>query len=190
MDLDARKPVFEGLRTTRAQTSLRISAVWSAPLLFTYWKVPYLDLLRAKFQFSSRSQYLSDLVWISLCRKPHKQVLSQHGPYNMGHATYHICVKMFFINMHVTLYIYSMKLGLFNPFCTEYLYDRCFGIQWRPSWNVVFHLGLHCISKIKPTKTIFRDRLTHSINFDLWHLKIQIGQSYTNSNCTNMQDFN
>ena len=46
------KPVFGGLPTTNAQTSLRIRAVRSVPLLFIYWKVSYLDLLRAKFQFS------------------------------------------------------------------------------------------------------------------------------------------
>ena len=39
--LDARKPVFGGQRTTQAQTSLHRSA----PLLFTYWKVPYKDLI-------------------------------------------------------------------------------------------------------------------------------------------------
>ena len=55
MGLDAGKPVFGGLRTTKAQTSLRIRAVWSAPLFFAYWKVSYLDLLRPKFQFSSLS---------------------------------------------------------------------------------------------------------------------------------------
>ena len=43
-----------GFATTRAQTSLHIHAVWSAPLLFANWKVySYLDLLQAKFQFSS-----------------------------------------------------------------------------------------------------------------------------------------
>ena len=47
------KTVFGGLRTTQAQTSLRIRAVWSAPLLFAYSKVSYLDLLQAKFQYSS-----------------------------------------------------------------------------------------------------------------------------------------
>ena len=51
MGLDMRKPVFGGLRTTQAQISLRIRAVWSAPLLFAYRKVSYLDLLQAKFQF-------------------------------------------------------------------------------------------------------------------------------------------
>ena len=51
----ARKPVSGGLQTTQAQTSLRIRAVWSAPLLFVFWKVSYLDLLQAKFQFSSWS---------------------------------------------------------------------------------------------------------------------------------------
>ena len=35
MDLDARKPVFGGLWTTKSQTSLHIHTVWSAPLLFT-----------------------------------------------------------------------------------------------------------------------------------------------------------
>ena len=53
MGLFARKPVFRGLQTTKRQTSLRICAVWSAPLLFAFWKVPYLGLLQAKFQISS-----------------------------------------------------------------------------------------------------------------------------------------
>ena len=49
------KHVFGDLRTTKAQTSLRICADCSAPLLFAYWKVSYPNLLRAKFQFSSIS---------------------------------------------------------------------------------------------------------------------------------------
>ena len=53
MGLVARKPVFGGLRTTKAQTSLPIRAVWSAPLLFAFLKAPYLSLLQAKSQFSS-----------------------------------------------------------------------------------------------------------------------------------------
>ena len=51
--LDARKPVFGGVRTTKAQASLRIHAGLSAPLLFANQKVPYQDLLHAKFKFSS-----------------------------------------------------------------------------------------------------------------------------------------
>ena len=39
--------------TTQAQTSLRIRAVWSAPLIFAFGKVPYVDLLQMKFKFSS-----------------------------------------------------------------------------------------------------------------------------------------
>ena len=53
MGLDARKPVFGGLRTTQAQTSLRIGAVCSAPLLFTFWKVLYIRLVQVKFPISS-----------------------------------------------------------------------------------------------------------------------------------------
>ena len=53
MGIDARIQVFGGWRTTQAQTSLRIRAVWSAPLLFAFWKVPYLISLQVKFQFSS-----------------------------------------------------------------------------------------------------------------------------------------
>ena len=53
LGLFARKPVFGGLRTTKAQTSLRIRAVWSAPFLFTFWKAPYLSLLQAKSQLVS-----------------------------------------------------------------------------------------------------------------------------------------
>ena len=51
--LDVRKPVFGGLGTTQAQTSLRIRAVWSAPLLFAFWKILYVNFLQVKFQFSS-----------------------------------------------------------------------------------------------------------------------------------------
>ena len=43
--LNAIKHVFEGLGTTKAQIRLHISAVWSAPLLFAYWKVSYQNLL-------------------------------------------------------------------------------------------------------------------------------------------------
>ena len=53
MGLDMRKPVFGCLRTTKAQTSLRIRTVWSAPLLFAFWKVLYVNFLQVKFQFSS-----------------------------------------------------------------------------------------------------------------------------------------
>ena len=53
MGLDARKPVIEGLRTTKVQTSLHIHADCSVPLLFAFWKVSYLNLPQVKFQFSS-----------------------------------------------------------------------------------------------------------------------------------------
>ena len=46
--LEARKHVFGYLQTTKGQTSLHIVAVWSAPLLFAYWKVSHLDLLQGK----------------------------------------------------------------------------------------------------------------------------------------------
>ena len=47
------KPCLRWLSTTKAQTSMRIRAVWSAPLSFAYWKVSYLDMHQAKFLFSS-----------------------------------------------------------------------------------------------------------------------------------------
>ena len=49
MGLGAWKPVFMGLWTTKAQTSLHICTVWSVPLIFVYWKVTYLDWLQANF---------------------------------------------------------------------------------------------------------------------------------------------
>ena len=47
------KTCLGGLWTTQAQTILRICADLSAPLLFAYPEVSYLDLLRGKFQLSS-----------------------------------------------------------------------------------------------------------------------------------------
>ena len=81
LDLVARKPVFRGLRTTQAQTSLRIRAVWSAPLLLALWKVSYINLIQVKFQFSSQSVYLRRLFWNSLFRKLRRQVFSRRGPF-------------------------------------------------------------------------------------------------------------
>ena len=50
---DVRKPVFRGLRTTKVQISLCILTVWSAPLLFSFQKVAYLNLPQERFQLSS-----------------------------------------------------------------------------------------------------------------------------------------
>ena len=47
------KSCLRDLRTTQAQTSLRIRADWSAPLLFAFWKVTYVNLLQVKSRFSS-----------------------------------------------------------------------------------------------------------------------------------------
>ena len=47
MGISARKPVFGGMRTTQAQTSLFSASV------FGFWKVSYLNLLHTKCQFSS-----------------------------------------------------------------------------------------------------------------------------------------
>ena len=48
IDTYALPRVTLSLRTRTAQTSQRIRAVWSAPLLIAYWKVSYLDVLQAK----------------------------------------------------------------------------------------------------------------------------------------------
>ena len=49
LGLDARKPVSGVLRTTKAQTCLRIRAVLSASLLFAYGKDSYLDCYDRNF---------------------------------------------------------------------------------------------------------------------------------------------
>ena len=48
------KTCFRRMRATQAQTS----AVWSAPLLFAFCKVPYVNLPQVKFQFSSWRDWL------------------------------------------------------------------------------------------------------------------------------------
>ena len=54
MGLDVRKPVLGGLRTTQAQNlSSGGGGLRTAPLLFTFWKVSYVNLLQVKFQFSN-----------------------------------------------------------------------------------------------------------------------------------------
>ena len=70
-----KKTCLWGLRTTKEQTSLPIGTDWSAPLLFAFWKVSYLYLLQVNFHFTSSSLWFRRLVWVSLFRKPGKQVL-------------------------------------------------------------------------------------------------------------------
>ena len=53
MGLDARKPVFGGVVNNKGADQPAHPRGLSAPLLLAYWKVSYLDLLGAKFQFSS-----------------------------------------------------------------------------------------------------------------------------------------
>ena len=53
LDQVMRKHVLCHMRTTKVQISLRIRAVWSAPLLFTAYIVWYVHLLYPKFQDSS-----------------------------------------------------------------------------------------------------------------------------------------
>ena len=60
-------PLIRAETALKAQTSLCISAVWSAHLFFAHLKVSYLDLLRR-------------LVWVLLCLKSQRQVLSRRGP--------------------------------------------------------------------------------------------------------------
>ena len=44
-------PLSLGFANKKALTSLRIRAVWPEPLLFANWKVFYLNLLQANFNF-------------------------------------------------------------------------------------------------------------------------------------------
>ena len=69
-----------GSRKTKAQTSMHISAVSLAPSFFAYWKVSYLDLQQAQFQFSSSSLQMSRLVYVGLGGKPQRPVFSRRGP--------------------------------------------------------------------------------------------------------------
>ena len=47
------KTCLGDLWTTQVQISLCIRTVWSVPVLFSVWKVSYVNLLQVKFQFSS-----------------------------------------------------------------------------------------------------------------------------------------
>ena len=44
-----KKTCYCCMRTSKVKTGLNKSAVWSAPLLLTYWEVYYLNLLQANF---------------------------------------------------------------------------------------------------------------------------------------------
>ena len=57
------------LRTTNAQTSLRVRAVWSVPLLFAFRKVSYLNMHKMKiFNFLARRLVESPYSEDGFCR--------------------------------------------------------------------------------------------------------------------------
>ena len=71
-----------GLWTTQAQTSLHICTVWSTPLLFTFWKVLYVNLLQAKLNSLASLFSRGDWFESHFGRKPWRQVFSCWGPYH------------------------------------------------------------------------------------------------------------
>ena len=58
MGLDTRKTDF-GFGNNKG-------AAWSAPLLFVLWKVSYLNMLQAKFQFSSYFLYIAEQTGLGM----------------------------------------------------------------------------------------------------------------------------
>ena len=69
---------------TKAQTSLRIHAVWSVPLFFIYWNVSYQNLLQAKFQFSKSSLLLSRLFLYYLIGNPKNRFSHVMAHFNLA----------------------------------------------------------------------------------------------------------
>ena len=86
MGLDTRKPVFGDLRTTKAQTSLHILTFRSEPLLLAKWKVSYLDMLQAKFQFFSFSVAEQAGLNITLSETPKTGFVATRPDYNSKHS--------------------------------------------------------------------------------------------------------
>ena len=86
MGLDARNPVFGGLWTTQAQTSLRIRAVWSAPF-FLFLESIICKLAAGEisiFKLVSLAEETGLKHSLSKHPPPHprKQFFSQRGPYD------------------------------------------------------------------------------------------------------------
>ena len=79
---DVRKHAFEGLGATRAQTSLCICAVWSAPLLFAFWKMLYLTWYRWDFNFLSSLCSCGEWFESRFVGNPEDRFFSCGGPFN------------------------------------------------------------------------------------------------------------
>ena len=79
MGLNWRKSVIGGFRTTKAQTSLCIHPVLSAPLLFAFWKV--LKLARSEFALLELVSVAEQAGLGLTGRKLRRQFFSRRGPY-------------------------------------------------------------------------------------------------------------
>ena len=106
MGLDARKPLFGGFRTTKAQTSLHILAVWSAPLLFSKWKVSYLDWLPAKFQIFQLVSVAEQAGLKLTLSETLKTGFLRRGPYNIV-LTWEASILRRFQCQGTTTYIFA-----------------------------------------------------------------------------------
>ena len=74
------KTCLRGLWSTQGQTSLCIFAVWSAPLLFTFKKVSYVNILQVKFQFLASLRSWGDWFETGSVGHPEDRFFSPRGP--------------------------------------------------------------------------------------------------------------
>ena len=127
LDLNAKKPVFGVLQITQAQTSLRIPAVWSAPLLFPFCKVPYVNLLQVQdFNF----------VAIAVAEETGLKLALSETPKTGFIATWP--------NWYICFYVTVLKIGTtttIDYWTSKVLNYILFDFQW--SWRIRETLSWH-----------------------------------------------
>ena len=119
MGLVARNPVFQGLWTTQAQTSLRIRAVWSAPF-FCFLESFICKLAAGEisiFKLVSLAEETGLKHSLSNPPPPHprKQFFSQRGPYDTKQSS---VVRKKYPRKKIThqafLHFSDMEKGIFS----------------------------------------------------------------------------
>ena len=81
--------------------------IWSAPLLFAYWKLSYKKCYRRNFNILS-----TFCSWAGWASKPRRKVFSRRGPYVLSHKWVYSCTKTTLVRLRTDNIIQGIVLKL------------------------------------------------------------------------------
>ena len=131
MSRDMRFPTMWYVWPAKAQTSLRIRAVWSEPLLVAWIFYDCLATDWTSFGVSKLNRRLHRLVWVYSCQNPTLLEITCCGSYRYCTALDYVIITSSPLSVLWSAHCFSTK---FDLYCTSHL-------QTQPHWGRRFMCG-------------------------------------------------